>query len=231
MYYIIFIVVSIVLVLLVFLFYNKKMFSSGTLCTYNHLILNTEQLSVLGELLDHFIRVSNKHNIKYFAIGGTLIGAMRNGGFMPIDDDIDIGILESEQDKIRLLNSDLFYIKETYFGYKLFKKNSDIFIDIMVFELKDSMYQIRNDAFPNESMYLDEVYPLQQVPFSGRSIHVPYKSKEYLDRVFESWDTKMVMNCDHHKKDDEQCFYDRLSIPEEIPLQYDDSKYLCYINL
>jgi lipopolysaccharide cholinephosphotransferase len=51
-----------------------------------------------------------KHNIKYFLTGGSLLGAIRHQGFIPWDDDFDIGITRDNYEKfVRLAVPELPY--------------------------------------------------------------------------------------------------------------------------
>lgn len=61
-------------------------------------------------MVKEFVRVCDKHGLKYFMAGGTFLGAVRHKGFIPWDDDIDMGMYRNDYDKfLRLAETELPY--------------------------------------------------------------------------------------------------------------------------
>lgn len=62
--------------------------------------LRRHQLLML-EMLKKIDRICRENDITYWLSSGTCIGALRHGGFIPWDDDVDIEMLEGDFKKLR----------------------------------------------------------------------------------------------------------------------------------
>ena len=52
--------------------------------------------ALLLKLIKELDRVCSQLDIQFFAYGGTAIGAIRHHGFIPWDDDVDVGLLRED---------------------------------------------------------------------------------------------------------------------------------------
>ena len=60
------------------------------------------------ELLKKLLEVCEKHHLRIWAEGGTLLGAVREKGFIPWDDDIDMAMPREDYDKLQTIAKDQF---------------------------------------------------------------------------------------------------------------------------
>lgn len=54
----------------------------------------------LLEMMKQFHAMCEENNLKYYIIGGTCLGAKRHNGFIPWDDDMDIGMPREDYDRL-----------------------------------------------------------------------------------------------------------------------------------
>ena len=90
------------------------------------------------DVMKYIDALCRRNNITYFIMGGTALGAVRHGGFIPWDDDLDIFMIPSEYRKFKNAfekeNSDKFVLQEwkttpNYLEYSKVRMNGTTFIE------------------------------------------------------------------------------------------------------
>ena len=146
--------------------------------------------------LDYLTAFFKKHNITYWIIGGTTLGAVRHNEIVPWDDDADIGIFEHDLEKLLNLNNELkkdgFEIVFYWKIYKFRRIGKEYpFIDIFCYKKEGDKYVMNRedlkDVWPNEYYLEDELFPLKTYKFNYLDLLGPNYPLDYLDRMYPNW--------------------------------------------
>ncbi len=76
--------------------FDEAYFERETRCGFEVPSLMKHVWAAQIELLEDIKQVCDRHDIHYFAGFGTLLGTVRHAGFIPWDDDLDIGMLRED---------------------------------------------------------------------------------------------------------------------------------------
>ena len=121
-------------------------------------IIQETELCILKKCLE----IISHHNLRYFMLGGTLLGAIRHKGFIPWDDDVDIGMPRTDYEKfLEYAKNELSepyclesYIPKANYHQQYFAKVTD----------KRIIVRLLNSDFKTEVSVWVDVFPLDGVP-------------------------------------------------------------------
>tara|TARA_Y100000389_G_scaffold105292_1_gene102187 strand:+ start:865 stop:1659 length:795 start_codon:yes stop_codon:yes gene_type:complete len=177
----------------------------------------------MTNMLYEFDKICMKHNITYFAIGGTLLCAIIYKGWIPWDGDIDIEILESDWSRLNkalkeeLPKSMFLQTEETDVHYKSWNpkyvmgKIRDInscykncqdgkrfhngfMIDLNLFYIDNNDILVFPHKADNEaSLTKNDVYPLKRVKFDNIMINIPNNGEKYLKGRYKPKNSKYML--------------------------------------
>lgn len=146
----------------------------------NYICLSKNDAQNLYDILEDLIFILNKYNIEYFAIGKTLLGAVRNKCLIPWNFDIDLAIFDNNSDLLEFymfkkeLENKECSLKKVETGYIVRRKNYNINIYLMEY-IKDNKITFSSDIakkiWPKRIINKNNLYPLKKYTFGPLEIN------------------------------------------------------------
>ena len=132
--------------------------------------------SLEKEALKRFLAFCDAYDLRYYAIGGTLLGAVRHGGFIPWDDDVDLGMPRKDYDRMLELvmsgEADSFMGED--FRIDCYRNNTEF--KSYFAKIASTKYEICEELLEEDKMrpgYLVDLLPIDGTPDSlaSRSLY------------------------------------------------------------
>ncbi len=159
------------------------------------LLIRETQEMLLRVMVD-FDCFCREEDLNYYMIGGTMLGAYRHKGFIPWDDDIDVGMVRDEYEK--------FIAASERFGGEYEIKNYRVSddCDYVITRIYIPGTRIENPSLKytnlDQRLYFD-IFPLDYAPNDEqqqeRQAHLLYKMKMQKERMdFKVYNGNVVKN-------------------------------------
>lgn len=133
--------------------------------------LRTLQLRVL-KMLEYFDTFCKKNDIKYWLASGTCLGAIRHGGFIPWDDDLDIEMFPEDYKKFLSLRDE--YENEDYILQDYISDNEYITPFGKLRDKKSEVKEVHNrdNYFKYKGVFIDIFLREKGCYMSSRIAHI-----------------------------------------------------------
>ena len=117
--------------------------------------------TILLDMIADLDALCRKHGLTYYLVGGTGLGAVRHQGFIPWDEDVDIGMPRADYDRVEKL------LLEEY-GDKYWVQcvtSSDRYdLNFMKFRKKGTRYVELFESEPERAGIFVDIWPMENVP-------------------------------------------------------------------
>lgn len=119
-----------------------------------------EMKQIMLDMLVSFDEFCREHHLRYYLTGGTLLGAVRHHGYIPWDDDIDVGMPRTDYEKFsEIYNQEK---KNPDYVFVSYHQEPDLYVSSgKLFDQRTVMKE-SSDSNVTIGVYLD-VFPLDNI--------------------------------------------------------------------
>ncbi|MGN1030136.1 MAG: phosphorylcholine transferase LicD [Butyricicoccaceae bacterium] len=129
------------------------------------------------DIVSDFIEICNRNDLRYYALGGTLLGAVRHKGFIPWDDDMDIGMPRPDFEKFLQLAPDQL---GAFHRLVTWRNNADYKQSFTKITDRRTKIIMHDSKIPREEEIWIDIFPLDGVP--ANRLHRKFHGYHYLYR-------------------------------------------------
>lgn len=126
--------------------------------------------SAQTEMLKRFMEFCRLHNLRWYMIGGSLIGVLRHKGFIPWDDDIDVGMPRRDYDRFIALQHEL----PAGYGLITHENNPEWQFNFAQLVDEETDIEVLMNELPRRCHVWIDVFPIDGLPTGrlARWLHV-----------------------------------------------------------
>jgi lipopolysaccharide cholinephosphotransferase len=175
---------------------------------------------MLYKLLKDVSTILNECNLEYFIDGGTMLGQVREGGLIPYDDDIDLGMTSHNFEQLHKITEKVHSLgygtKEEDGIYKVYIPNQWVrgtardenenvvsefvigtpTLDIFKYSPHGQYYVLHNRklrlTYPKARHHKRDLRPLKEVSFGSLKVSLPRNPLPYLDGQYPNWKKERI---------------------------------------
>lgn len=142
----------------------------------------------LGNLAQ-FIQLCAKLDLPYTLLGGSLLGAIRHQGFIPWDDDVDVGLLRADYD--RLLAASPALLASTHYFLQTPKSDPNYALSYAKLLDRNTYIEEKNNVNNARKGVFIDIFPLDRIPEDTT------QQKEQLAK-FQWYNTRILLQLRYH---------------------------------